>query len=110
MFDQALFWGMSSEEYWFGDPSLIFNYQNAFNLRQKYDLQLAWSQGAFFKSALGSTQVWTVQPAKKEAWNKMPEYAKCPINTEKKKELTAEEIAFREQAKQIFMARGLLRK
>ena len=102
---------MSSEEYWFGDPALIFNYQNAFNLRQKYDLQLAWTQGAYFKSALGSTQVWTIQPFKKSAWEKMPDYAKCPsMETEPKKELTAEEKKFREETKQLLMARGLLRK
>ena len=111
MFDQALFWGMSSEEYWFGDPALIFNYQNAFNMRQKYDLQLAWTQGAYFKSALGSTQLWTVQPYKKSTWNNMPKYADCPFDDFKpKKELSEEEKKFYKETRERLNAMGLLRK
>jgi hypothetical protein len=83
LFDYALFVGMSSDEYWFGDPSLIYNYQNAFDKRQEYDLLMAWTYGAYFKSALGSTQLWTTQPTEKSDWNKMPNYVECPV---KKKE------------------------
>jgi hypothetical protein len=82
---------MSLDEYWYGDPSLIYNFQNAFNRRQEYDLTMAWTYGAYFKSALGSTQVWTVQPAKDSDWKKMPKFADQPKFGEEKRELTEQE-------------------
>ena len=109
MFDHALLIGMSSDEYWFGDPSLIFNYENAFNLKQMYDLQLAWTYGTYFKSALASTQLWTIEPAKESEWNKMPKYADYPIKTFAKKDMSKEQIQLRENAREKLSALGLLR-
>lgn len=100
---------MSSDEYWFGDPSLIYNYENAFSLRQMYDLQMAWTYGTYFKSALASTQVWTVQPAKESDWAKMPKYAQYPIKQEQSQNISKEKIELREQAKEKLSAMGLLR-
>lgn len=103
--------GMSSEEYWFGDPSLLYNYQNAFNLKQKYDLQMAWAYGAYFKSALGSTVVWTTQPMKKTDLNKMPEYAEYPIKeTRPPKPISEEKRKLIEETREKLNAMGLLRK
>lgn len=112
LFDYALFVGMTSDEYWFGDPSLIYNYINAFELRQEYDLQLIWSQGAYFKSALGSTQLWTVQPYKKSDWDKLPKYAEMPKHKQSVKviEETPEKKALREKFKSQLKVLGMLAK
>lgn len=101
---------MSSDEYWFGDPSLIFNYENAFNLRQMYDLQMAWTYGTYFKSALASTQLWVLEPAKESDWDKMPKYASYPIkNNTTTKCASKEQVELRENARQKLSALGLLR-
>ena len=101
---------MSSDEYWFGDPSLVFNYENSFKLKQMYDLQMAWTNGTYFKSALASTQLWTVEPAKESDWAKMPKYAPYPIkNNEGEKQVSEEQKKLREEARQKFSALGLLR-
>ena len=101
---------MSSDEYWFGDPSLIFNYENAFNLRQMYDLQMAWTYGTYVKSALSSTQLWTVSPIKDSDWAKMPKYASYPIKNNTSAKISKEQVELRENAKQKLSALGLLRK
>lgn len=102
---------MSSDEYWYGDPALIFNYENAFNMRQKYDLQLAWTYGAYFRSALGSTQVWTIQPMQKQDWSQMPKYAENPVDDLRpKKPLTKEKRELIEKTKARLTMLGLLAK
>ena len=102
---------MSSDEYWFGDPSLIYNYQNAFNLKQQYDLQMAWTTGAYFKSALGSTALWTIQPFKKSDWNNMPKYAENPSEKFKpQRKISAEQQKFIDETRKKLSAMGLLRK
>lgn len=109
MFDHALLIGMSSDEYWYGDPSLIYNYENAFNLKQMYDLQMAWTYGTYFKSALASTQLWTIEPAKESDWLKIPKYASYPIKSNSTKTYSKEQVEFREQARQKLSALGLLK-
>lgn len=84
------------DEYWFGDPSLLYNYQSAFELRKNYDLQMSWTQGAYFKSALGSTQLWTVQPLTEMEWKKMPKYAENPI-----KDLETEQISINKEKQEL---------
>lgn len=113
LLDLALLMGMSPDEYWYGDPSLIYNYQNAFEMKQRYDLQMAWTQGAYFKSALGSTQVWTVQPFKSSDWQKMPTYVENPVEElrpQPKQEITKEKIEMMQRAKNRLSALGLLHK
>ena len=111
LFDHALLVGMSSDEYWFGDPALIYNYENAFNLKQKYDLQMVWTMGAYFRSALGSTQVWTVQPMKQQDWRMMPKYAENPLERLKpKKQVSEEKLKLIEETRARLSSLGLLRK
>ena len=111
LFDHALLIGMTADEYWYGDPSLLYNYENAFVLKQKYDLQMAWTYGAYFKSALGSTQLWTVQPYKRQDWKQMPKYAEYPVKQDDyipKKPITDEKKELIEKARAKLTAMGLL--
>lgn len=113
LFAHALLVGMTSEEYWFGDPALLYAYEDAFNLKQKYDLQLMWTLGGFFKSALGSTQLWTVQPMKPTDWNKMPKYIENPVekmNFEPKEPPTPEKQKLLEKMRAGLAALGYLSK
>lgn len=108
LFHHALLFGMSADEYWFGDPSLIWSYQEAFNLRQKYDLQLAWTQGAYFRSALSSTLVWATLPAKSSDLQKMPKYADDPTaKFEPKREMSEENKHLMNQMQAQLTAKGL---
>lgn len=102
---------MSSEEYWFGDPYLFENYDNAFNRRQEYDVQMAWLYGKYVKSALESTPIVSIIPMKKGIFDKIPDYAEYPLNKK------VEEVQISEQKKELIKsakerlnARGLLRK
>lgn len=75
-----------------------------------YDLQMAWTNGTYFKSALASTQLWTVAPAKESDWAKMPKYATYPIkNYGGKNQVSEEQKKLREEARQKLSALGLLR-
>lgn len=101
---------MSSDEYWFGDPSLIYNYENAFNLKQKYDLQMAWTVGSYVKSALSSTQLWVFQPIKRNDWDAMPKYAENPLEKLKpKKQVSPEKLKLIKETRQKLSSLGLLR-
>lgn len=110
LFDHALLFGMSADEYWFGDPSLIYSYQNAFNLKQEYELQLAWTQGAYFKSALASTIVWATLPSKPSDLHKMPKYADNPIEKmQPRREMTEENKRLMSEMQSKLTAMGLWR-
>lgn len=99
---------MSADEYWFGDPSLIYAYQNAFNLRQQYDLQMAWTYGAYFKSALSSTLVWATLPAKSSDLQKMPNYADEPLQKfQPKREMSEENKQLMNKMQAQLTAMGL---
>lgn len=56
VFDEAfpfyLSIGMSSEEYWNGEPSLVIPYRKAYQLKQKQQNYNAWLQGMYFYDAL----------------------------------------------------------
>lgn len=110
LFSHALLVGMSSDEYWNGDPSLIYNYDDAFNKKQQYDLTMAWTYGAYVKSAVGSTVLWTFQPAKNREYKKMPEYAKFPSNYISKKPISEEKQKMINEARARFSSLGLIEK
>ena len=104
---------MTSDEYWYGDPSLIYNYEHAFELKQKYDLQMAWTNGVIFKSALGSTQLWTVQPFKRQDWKQMPKFMDNPVKQDNyipKKPMTKEKKELIDKTRARLYAMGMLDK
>lgn len=102
---------MTEEQYWYGDPSLIYHYMSAFDMKQKYELQMAWTYGAYVKSALGSTQLWTVQPIKNTDWAKMPKYAENPVGEIKPtKPKTKEQLALIKKTRKVLDSLGYLEK
>lgn len=73
---------MSAEEYWHGDPSLIFNYEQSYINRRKLKEQQLWLQGAYFRSALQSVVV-AVGFADKSTAAKLPDYPPQPFTDER---------------------------
>ena len=47
-------YGMSYEDYWFGDPWMTRAYAQAYLLKRKIDNENAWIQGAYMANAFGT--------------------------------------------------------
>lgn len=111
LLDHALFLGMSVDEYWFADPTLLENYEKAFDLKQEYDKGIAWLNGAYVQSALNSSVVWAVLPAKASEYKNRPEYANFPIKERPvKKEYSQEKKELIEKTRNRLAMLGLLEK
>ena len=52
LFPTYLLYGMSTEEYWHGDPWLVRAYAQAYLLRRKVENEQAWIQGAYIANAV----------------------------------------------------------
>lgn len=92
MFKCALIYGMTSEEFWFGNPQDYFVYQDAFAEREKkrykdYDI-LSWQIGNYCCSAF--RQVYS------EAWGK---------KTNKKKFFPEKPISLKENKNDDMLAK-----
>jgi hypothetical protein len=83
--------GMSSAEYWEGDPSLARYYRKAYKIKQEEINNNAWLQGLYIYDAVSTA----VHNALRGKNSKAREYAKQPYNFENKHK-TEEE-----QAKEI---------
>lgn len=79
--DYALAIGMTAEEYWYADPSLIFNYERSFEIRKQLKEQELWLQGAYIRSALSSIIV-PVGLADNRTHQNLPDYAPSPLRVE----------------------------
>lgn len=83
--------GMSPQEYWEGDPYLVWDYKRAHNLKVEQRNQELWLQGLYIFNAFGT--VLANAFAKKGA--KKQKYIEKPIRitplTEQEKRIQAEE-------------------
>ena len=68
--------GMSSAEYWSGDPSLVRYFRKAYKIKQEELNNNAWLQGLYIYDAV-STAVYNVMRGKN---SKAREYAKQPYD------------------------------
>lgn len=83
---------MTADEYWYGDPRLLENFEQAFNANVKMKMQDAWISGLYVKSALQSTMIAAIpvfEPRKLSG--KLPKYADDPSKYKANGELTEEE-------------------
>ena len=62
LFDRALLYGMTPDEYWFGDPAMLENYAHLYESRRKQADEDAWLTGRYVLSALQShpVPVWLI--------------------------------------------------
>ncbi len=109
MFEYALTIGMSADEYWEGDPHLLFRYENAYLNRRKIEEQGYWLQGVYIRCALQSSCLNVNGFIEKPS--QILDYPECPHKdmAESKRELTPEERALLQKARALFSARGVLR-
>lgn len=47
-----MMYGMTYDEYWYGDPWALKKYKEAFNLRNRHQNEMLWLQGLYFCNAL----------------------------------------------------------
>lgn len=80
LLDYALVIGMTPEQYWYGNPRLILNYEKKYQDEMLRKRQEAWLIGAYVKSALSST-ILVAGLADKDTDNKMPKYPDMPMPT-----------------------------
>ena len=80
MLEYALVLGMTVEQYWYGNPRLLLNYEKKYQMESDKKRQEAWLIGAYVKSALQST-ILTAGLYEKGAEKKMPKYPDIPIPT-----------------------------
>ena len=89
--------GMSSAEYWEGDPSLTRYFRKAYKIKQDENNRNAWLQGVYIYDAV-STAIYNALRGKN---TKVAEYAKQPYNfgNKEKSELEKAKEVEAEQAK-----------
>lgn len=71
---------MTVEQYWYGNPRLLLNFEKKYQMESDKRQQEAWLIGAYVKSALQST-ILVAGLADKDTKEKMPQYPKCPMPT-----------------------------
>lgn len=86
--------GMTSDEYWFGDPSMIYAFQEAYTMRQKTRIQELWMQGQYFGCAIQSTISF------KEGTR--PKYPEMPFSKEVEEEMAHDEEWVKKEREKAF--------
>ena len=100
---------MSADEYWFGDPHLIFRYESVYQHKQKLKEQDFWLMGTYIVRAIESARFNVNGFIEKNNW--LVPYPNCPhtdlFNNERKP--SREQIELYEKARAQLSSLGLLR-
>lgn len=92
LLDYALVLGMTPEQYWYGNPRLLLNYEKKYQDEMLRKRQEAWLFGAYVKSAVSST-ILVAGLADKDTSKKMPKYPDMPMPTNDDGEVEMSETA-----------------
>lgn len=110
-FDYALTIGMSVEEYWFGDPHLIYRFEQAYSNKRKIEQQNMWLLGTYIQSAISSVPLNVAGFIEKQS--QLSKYPECPYQdlfSEKVKEpISEEQKQLYEYARHKLLSLDLLR-
>jgi hypothetical protein len=100
---------MTADEYWYGDPALLYRYENAYLNKQKLKEQDMWLMGTYIIRALEQSRLNVNGFIEKNS--QLVEYPECPHTDlfQTKKELTKEQIEVLNEARTRLGSRGLLR-
>lgn len=74
--------GMTYEQYWYGDPTMVRAFYEAHKLRLEHENELAWLYGAYTVKALDAT----VGNMFRKEGTQPSEYPKEPISIKKEEE------------------------
>lgn len=108
-FEYALTIGMTADEYWFGDPHLIYRYENVYANKRKLKEQDMWLIGTYIQRAISSVPLNVNGFIEKQS--QLNTYPECPHQDmfDDKEPISEEQKELREYARQRFSALGLLR-
>ena len=108
LFEYALTIGMTAEQYWFGDPALIYTYESVYQNQQKLKQQDMWLMGQYIKRAIESSVVNVAGFIEKKS--QVGVYPECPHTDlfTHSKPLTEEQKALLRQARARLSERNLL--
>ena len=100
---------MTTDEYWLGDPHLLYLYEAAYINKRKMQEQEFWLMGLYVRAALQSSALNVNGFIQKK--EQVMEYPECPHQNmgEKAKPLTPQQKALLEKARGQLRARGVLR-
>lgn len=100
---------MTADEYWFGDPHLIYRYAKVFENKQKLEEQRLWLMGAYMRLALMSSALNVNGFIQKSS--QVLQYPDCPHTDlgQKAKPFTPEQQLLIAKARAQLIARGVLR-
>lgn len=93
MFDLALIYGMTAEQYWNSDPEIFYNYKNSYETKRKIKEQDIWLQAKYFQYSI-SCSVQNVSGITDYKNFKIPDFPERPYNNENEKsiELTEQQL------------------
>ena len=86
LFDLALLYGMTSEEYWYGNPDNLENFSHAFKKKMLLQEQNNWEIGQYVLSALQCSPVPVYLILDSKQCEKLPKYPQSPLQTEQEKQ------------------------
>lgn len=93
---------MTPDEYWFGDPGLLYNYAEKYKTELKLKEDEMWMLGAYVKAALQSTILMAGLADKKTA-HSMPKYPDTPPSkTNSNAALTPEQIEMENKRAEVY--------
>lgn len=102
---------MSVDEYWFGDPHLIFRFEQAYTNKQKLMQQNMWLLGTYIQSAITSVPLNVAGFIEKSS--QLSKYPECPhqdmFNNTEKEPILEEQKQLYEYARHKLLSLGLLR-
>lgn len=97
--------GMTEEQYWKGDPALLYNYEQVYITKRKLEEQKIWLIGAYIQQAVSSVPLNVNGFIQKGS---LGEYPDCPYIEEKGEPLSQEQIELINQARAKFSVIGML--
>ena len=91
LFDYALIIGMTPEQYWCGNPQMLYNYKRAYEFTQKKLEQHIWLSARYNQCAVSSSVV-NVAGITDYKKYKIPDMPPCPyLEEEKEKRILTEQ-------------------
>lgn len=108
MFEYALTLGMSVDEYWYGDPYLLYRFESKYQNQRKLKEQHMWLMGQYVARALQCVPLNVNGFIQNQS--QIIDYPECPHSDPfgLERPMTKEEKELLEQARARLMARGLL--
>ena len=101
LLDYALTIGMTEDEYWFGDPRLMDNFEKKFEAHRKMEAHNAWLTGVYVKAAINSS-VFACGFYDKKKSGALPQYPDFDFGDKESKKMTESDIAAEREKAYLF--------